>query len=1371
MDAGAQAALRGYRLQALYTLYRLLKAAPGLVFRLEGHEDLDVYDAEGRLQEVIQVKAYGVPLTLAPLQGFFQRAADRWESPEGREVVVSFGDYGEQLRRLAANDREAQVAVAAQLQAWAIAPGAAQHLAQHVQLLQVDEAELERAVWDRLSQDLTGTDPEAAFDLLHTWLFQLAERHGAVRAGDLRDRLQAIGRFLAERSAHHAEWFTTIVPLMAARRPPDEAGLRGEFYLGVSARYAHILSGADVPRPAPLEQIDQAFHTHRLVVVRGASGQGKSALAYRYLHDYVPQGWRFEIRLLQDRRHALSVARALLGHLDAVDVPAYIYLDVPPGDATWIDLVRELHQHPSARILVTIREEDWRRASSQRGLLEIAEIEVQFGETEAQEIYARLSERAATPALLDFQDAWRQFGEGGPLLEFTYLITQHGTLASRLRAQLDHLRDEVNCGARLADELELLRRVAVASAYGAQLDAKATVAALTLPEPQRSIELLEKEYLLRQDEAGRTLSGLHPIRSAALAALLTDELFHPWPEVALRLLGQLRENDLGTFLMHAFARQPHHRDLLLDAALKRPVITYTGAATTLEALLWMGVQTFLDHNGAVIEEARAVFGQGWWAVLMADVGQVGEVTQGDGRPWFEVLDILPADQQARMAEFHGRLTERGAALQLARTWLSQLPAPLALPHGAGAWAKLAPLLYWLARLAPQPRHTRTILAGLGEMQNQLSLDTAADLIFAASFDPDEQVQAAIGALQVTLIPRFQREAQVAVLEDDGTQVTAHFVFDLDSLSHPEEHPGASENVIHRETMWRVETLRRLIPGRATYGSQGYGHLIREFPWPHDESRKAVGAPHLPPRWATQLNAQFSNLGTYPRRPDTWAAYAADLLACRRMVVSNLEQWIRAGRAFFRTQGGTLCGAGGFLDLDQWAQTQRQIARLPSLPKVAVDEWGEGSEGMAVRHRRSGHSADDPASQSLGLRRYHAYLQATREYFRDLEFFHRQALPILGFLPALSRLPETPQLLEVKRQQLREHRLTERDLDPHLATFNFADAVSHLAPFQGEFRALFAPFVEAGQLARLERQETEVLQTAWALWHFFTRHAARRGVPDAVNEAQGGWQRVLTAVRRELKRSLSALATQGIDASLLPHQPIWNGQPALWIGFDIADPADLAQAYEQVFLALRQVLPMAAATSLRSYALTLTWPTIHLVPTLKGGALQPVSWRYDMRTLLLSRDEDLGAWSHTPRPLSEPEWQVLGLRRWQPPGQEGLQEAAQALALLVWQTGHALGVQTLPPLSALGQELIDAYVLRQRQTVHDAAEVFLHRTAQVLGQVRARTGAELTAQLAAGQGFHRLSDLAGAYEPLSALHKQFAPVLLDWASDLLSRPAE
>ena len=65
----ATPAYRGYRLQALYTLLRILepKERTDLVFQPEGAEDLAVWDTNEHLLEAIQVKAHGANLTLSKL--------------------------------------------------------------------------------------------------------------------------------------------------------------------------------------------------------------------------------------------------------------------------------------------------------------------------------------------------------------------------------------------------------------------------------------------------------------------------------------------------------------------------------------------------------------------------------------------------------------------------------------------------------------------------------------------------------------------------------------------------------------------------------------------------------------------------------------------------------------------------------------------------------------------------------------------------------------------------------------------------------------------------------------------------------------------------------------------------------------------------------------------------------------------------------------------------------------------------------------------------------------------------------------------------------------------------------------------------------
>jgi hypothetical protein len=182
--------------------------------------------------------------------------------------------------------------------------------------------------------------------LLHYWLFICSERKTKITRQDVIDRVNRVGKFAAERGEHNSQWFTTIAPL-EDHVLTDEARreLTNEFYLGISTRYDHILADLDVVRSAKLAKIAEAFETTRVVIVHGASGQGKTTLALRYLREYFPSQWRFQVKLIEDKQHALGIATVLVGQADAIDIPVVVYLDVSARDRDWPDLVKQLAVH------------------------------------------------------------------------------------------------------------------------------------------------------------------------------------------------------------------------------------------------------------------------------------------------------------------------------------------------------------------------------------------------------------------------------------------------------------------------------------------------------------------------------------------------------------------------------------------------------------------------------------------------------------------------------------------------------------------------------------------------------------------------------------------------------------------------------------------------------------------------------------------------------------------------------------------------------------------------------------------------------------------------------------------------------------------
>ena len=311
---GATAAFRGFRLQTLYILSRLIDVEhQDLLFRPEGKEDLDIYTSDGQLLETVQVKAYSANLTLSnlasePNDTFFDRSLrNRADFPDSTIRIVSFGPIGPEFEQAWSSEGNERERVHNKL----IEGGyTKQDIAAllSIRLDKVDEAELERNVFAFLRKTLTGGDPSNAFELLMYWVCRVSERREQISYSDVIGKLTNVGRYLEARSAYYDEWFTSILLLPDASdsNGVDKQRLAQEYSQGVDARYEHILAGLDIVRSEKLTEIHRKFESSSVVIVHGASGQGKSTLAFRYLHDYTPNVWCFFCTILGGQKACIE---------------------------------------------------------------------------------------------------------------------------------------------------------------------------------------------------------------------------------------------------------------------------------------------------------------------------------------------------------------------------------------------------------------------------------------------------------------------------------------------------------------------------------------------------------------------------------------------------------------------------------------------------------------------------------------------------------------------------------------------------------------------------------------------------------------------------------------------------------------------------------------------------------------------------------------------------------------------------------------------------------------------------------------------------------------------------------------------------------
>ena len=1250
-NSGAKAALRGYRLQTLYVLSRLMNSENREhLFQPEGNEDLDIYSSTGQLLETVQIKANTPNLTLSDFSpekesSFLKRSLGNWKAnPDSTIRVVSFGPVGPEIENAWTQEGPERERVRRKLTDYGYTSVEIDELLT-IKFSEVSEAKLEKDVYAFLESTLTGGDPCNALNLLMYWVFLASELQEKIVPSTVMDRLIKVGCYLEGQSAYHNEWFTSILPLADTL---DSAGvdpqrLSHEFQQGIDARYEHILANLDAVRSEKLSEIQQKFESCNVVVIHGASGQGKSTLAFRFLHDCVLSDWRFfvDLRQIEDKRQILRVANALSGHAKAINRPCMVYIDVSPSDQDWPELVRALSDLPGLRILITIREEDWRRATGYRARFNSEELELTFDREEANRLYAELREPPAQ--FLAFDEAWSDFGHRGPLLEFVYFLTQNETLKSRIESQIRNLQDRVRERKLEVNELSLLRLVAVASAYEAKLDLSKVVQHLGLIEPTRTIELFTKEYLIRVDERSSTITGLHSVRSNIMLESLLDEVLCSWESVAIECLPLVVETDLEVFLLHAFSRRRTETTTLLEELKRFCPESWTGVAGILRAMLWLGVRDYTEANRDLIDqEVGGRAPAAWFLKLDGDLAGIAR----DEIPSF-VYNLSDAGERNGLLEqfesVREKQTPKEDAFVFARDWLQCFDSTNTSSSVPQDFAGLALVLFWAGHLEVRDLIlTMCAEIDLDGLIEELPIDTLADLIYALSIALGNGFDSVFQECRTRVELRFKRETNTFFLEDDGGTVRSHFIPSLAFVTDQEvsnsEDTGAS--IIHEDTMYRVDLMRKLFPDRQKYGSQGYGHRLGVLSPEFDETEKAIDANRFYPHWAQAINFHFRTLGDYPYRPENWEEHAQQILGLRQEVTALLVQLQKALNTFFRK--ATLVKLyGDLLSPSKWESCSQLTMTRPLLPKSAVDEWGFSDESLV--NSSGGDSEEKDVSrlyeQSPALSKHRAYIDGVHKYLWRLSNFMTQGYHVIVLNPHLGRA-EVGQEQQILRLAKEKGLKTDQG---RLSTVNLHDSFVALKELQTEFRNRFSRFIPIAELDRLEEKENRLIRELWPLWFQFVFHPKRKK-QNAAQEFAKARDETLKRVRREIRRELGSLGQEGFSAREAKRDLQHEGEEIPCIIIDLNDSTLYWQAIQETITGIQRALHNDSNRSLRYYAIQFWMTRLAIVPLIRGRSLlQSV---LILPTYALQSGNALEKWYlYIPHEIPDEDWAKLRVSLW------------------------------------------------------------------------------------------------------------------------------
>lgn len=138
--------------------------------------------------------------------------------------------------------------------------------------------------------------PNIAKSLLVQHVSDMSKSKGCINKTTWKKEIHQIGVDISSIDGYYKEYNKSLVRLNEFSIEKSEELLRLEFSQGISTHPDHIRNNIDFRREEWSNVICSSFQENNIVIVKGVSGQGKTAICYRYLIENHPEELVFCIR-------------------------------------------------------------------------------------------------------------------------------------------------------------------------------------------------------------------------------------------------------------------------------------------------------------------------------------------------------------------------------------------------------------------------------------------------------------------------------------------------------------------------------------------------------------------------------------------------------------------------------------------------------------------------------------------------------------------------------------------------------------------------------------------------------------------------------------------------------------------------------------------------------------------------------------------------------------------------------------------------------------------------------------------------------------------------------------------------------------------
>ena len=689
---GAENAWRGYWLQALYIGARVAEHNnDGLIYLPETIEDLMVVVGGGTGQECIefvQVKSCKFdafhlsnlhPKTkdtnLDKDDSFFGHIYEFWKQDVHISArVVVFGNVDREMSDVGGGLQVEGSIRRKMIERYGYPDDFFEWLKEHLSIEQADEQSLTSLLEQQLSNRIeTGAAVELARDYIMSYIYSCCRNRIRITDREWQTKLVNFALQASSARGYLENYGHTIVSLSQylAGSEHDVEELEAEYRSGASAVPEHIALNLDIERPTWQSEISKAFESKNIVVVRAASGQGKSTVCYRWLMD---RNAISDIYLLNgvSSTNAPGIVAALRG-LAAQQSNFYAYVE-GGADAGWVDICTEINRLncPNLKLLVSVREDDAARACYDASKVGSADVFLLFDKHEAGHLYKQFN----TSLFPSFESAWKSFGGEGPLMEFIYSLSHDVSLRKKLEGQVRHLRKTEH-----DSWLTFLYLASAVGEYGLPSSIARLKSASGLNNIQKMLEILENEMLLRSDGERGLVFPMHPYRSKLLAEIIAPMLYQNEEELVLSA-AKCASGNFGAILIPYLSKNSFSQNGL-DDLVDIAQVSWKSSAQALRAMVWKDARCFYystaDLRQHMISAGLPVF------LLSMIAGDITSVNNQEN--WLPILELFP-DEAMRdsacdlVAQLACRKAEYRETDRLLSKLVQRLPSVDMLPSQA-----------------------------------------------------------------------------------------------------------------------------------------------------------------------------------------------------------------------------------------------------------------------------------------------------------------------------------------------------------------------------------------------------------------------------------------------------------------------------------------------------------------------------------------------------------------------------------------------------------------------------------------------------------------------------------------------------------------